>query len=245
MGKATDGKPKALSFLGGQPLITWQIAALRASGINRIVIVTGYKAALLEQFGLETVCNTRWEETNMVASLAVASDLLRTHDVIVSYSDILYRPDAPNRLRQASTPIAITFDQNWLELWKARFSDPLQDAETFLTENGRLVDIGRRPRSLRDIEGQYMGLVLFRPQGWLRVEQILSHLSQLEQDQIDMTSLLRRLVAAGESIETIPVDGGWCEVDTESDLRLYESRLAGSCGSISWKHDWRWNERQR
>ena len=54
-----------------------------------------------------------------------------------------------------------------------------------------------------------------------------------------MTSLLSALLQRGTTITTVPIQGKWCEVDSDNDLALYESRIAAN---TPWAHDWRWKE---
>jgi choline kinase len=89
----TDAQPKCLVELAGQPLLHWQIAALRDAGIDEIALVTGYKSEVLEAKGLPTRHNDDWQNTQMVASMLCARDLMDA-PVIVSYSDIVYSADA-------------------------------------------------------------------------------------------------------------------------------------------------------
>ena len=54
----------------------------------------------------------------------------------------------------------MTYDPNWLGLWIQRFGDPLLDAETFrLTPEHTLAEIGNKPKSVEEVQGQYMGLL--------------------------------------------------------------------------------------
>ena len=49
---------------------------------------------------------------------------------------------------------------NWLELWKKRFSDPLEDAETFKVDKDNFItEIGNKSSSYENIQGQFMGLL--------------------------------------------------------------------------------------
>ncbi len=78
MGNLTEARPKCLIELGGRSVLSWQIAACRAIGIEAIVVVRGYRADCLEADGndlraFEAIDNRRWAETNMVASLACAA----------------------------------------------------------------------------------------------------------------------------------------------------------------------------
>lgn len=89
---------------------------------------------------------------------------------------------------------------------------------------------------MAEIKGQYMGLLRFTPKAWACARALVDRLTPLERDRIDMTTLLRRLLSLGEPIDCVPVSGGWCEVDSPSDLAAYEARLASG---VPWLHDWR------
>jgi choline kinase len=223
MGELTAEIPKCLVQLGGRPLLEWQTGALRAAGIDRIAIVTGWQPERLANRGLETFHNSRWSQTQMVMSLACASEWLAADTCIVSYSDIFYPAFAVRALMAADEDIAITYDPEWLALWSRRFADPLSDAESFETDTrGRITDIGRKTDDIHRIRGQYMGLLKFMPKGWQAVGELLSRLERHSRDRLDMTSLLQRLVASGHEIGAVAVEGPWGEVDNERDLALYE-----------------------
>lgn len=226
MGGLTDNSPKCLARLGGKTLLELQMTALRAGGIERIAIVTGWQGGQLAGRGAELFENPRWAETNMVMSLACAAPWLRTGTCVVSYSDIFYSASAVMALIETPGDIAITYDPEWLSLWSRRFENPLEDAETFqINAEGRITDIGRRAASLDEIKGQYMGLLRFTPQGWAAVEELLSTLSQEARDKLDMTSLLQRLIKGGTAVRGMPISCAWGEVDSATDLSLYEADI--------------------
>lgn len=237
MGERTRDLPKCLATLDGRTLLEWQVSALRAGGIEDVTVVRGYRAETI-QGEFSTLDNPRWSETNMVRTLECARDLLRAGPCLMSYSDIAYHPDHVRALAACPGDIAITYDDLWHELWSARFEDPLSDAETFLQEDGLLKTIGGRTRALSDIQGQYMGLVLFRPAGWSLAEHKLSEMGPAA-DKLDMTSLLRALLSERATIHAVPVSGRWCEADNQDDLALYESKIHDP-GASPWTHDWRW-----
>jgi choline kinase len=224
MKNLTDERPKCLVELRGKELLNWQLEALRAAGISDIAIVTGYKRELLANRGLVEFHNSRWAETNMVSSLACAQDWLHAEPCIVSYSDIFYSPVAVQSLIACTASLAVTYDPNWLELWTQRFGDPLLDAETFrLTPEHTLAEIGNKPQSIDQVQGQYMGLLRFTPDGWSEVLRIRSGLSMSECDTMHMTGTLQRVIAAGKlKIAAVPYVGAWGEVDSASDLDAYQ-----------------------
>lgn len=223
MKSMTDDQPKCLVELHGKPLLEWQLDALRGAGIRDIGIVTGYQREQLAERGLVEFHNPRWAETNMVSSLACARAWLLTEPCIVSYSDLFYDSSAVASLMSSNSSLAITYDPNWLVLWQKRFGNPLLDAETFrLHDDGTLAEIGAKPNSVEEVEGQYMGLLRFTPEGWLEVERIRSALPTDTQDRMHMTGTLQQVITAGRvPIDALPYRGKWGEVDSAEDLAAY------------------------
>lgn len=220
MKSLTDDRPKCLVDFRGKPLLDWQIGALREAGVEEIGVVTGYRREMLAARGLKEFHNPRWAQTQMVSSLACASSWLQERPCIVSYSDIFYAANAIRSLIETAADIAITYDPNWLVLWKERFTDPLIDAETFrLRADGRLAEIGLRPKTVEEVQGQYMGLLRFTPRGWSEVKRIRSLLTPAERDTMHMTGTLQKIVEAGRlPIAAVPYAGQWGEFDSDQDL---------------------------
>lgn len=220
----TDERPKCLVELRGKALLDWQLEALRAAGITEIAIVTGYKRELMANRGPVEFHNARWAETNMVSSLACAQNWLQVEPCIVSYSDIFYSTMAVQSLMTCEASLAVTYDPNWLGLWTQRFGDPLLDAETFrLTPEHTLAEIGNKPTSVDEVQGQYMGLLRFTPEGWTEVLRIRTGLTSEQCDKMHMTGTLQKVIDAGRVvIAAVPYAGEWGEVDSAEDLMFSE-----------------------
>jgi len=224
MGGLTSDQPKCRTVLGGRELIDYQIDSISQSGIKNISIVTGYLSDSFD-FDLTYFHNQRWSQTNMVYSLLSASEWLKRYDCIVSYSDIVYPHKVVEKLKSSTADIAITYDTNWKSLWSLRFENPLSDAETFKLNGGTVTEIGKKTSCYSEIEGQFMGLVKFTPNGWRVINKYISKLSSHEIDRLDMTALLQLLITKGVKVIGVPIDDQWFEVDTESDLEVYERIL--------------------
>ena len=223
VGARTQNRPKCLVEIAGRPLLDLQHSALRGAGIDDLAIVRGYRAEDLALPGFTTFDNPRWAETNMVSSLLSADAWLRDAPCIVSYSDIFYPAETVTRLIATDGDIAITYDPDWLSLWSRRFADPMADAESFRRwPDGRLREIGAKGGTATAIEGQYMGLLKFTPPGWRAIKLYLNTRGSAEIDRLDMTSLLNGLLQTGVEIHTVATAAGWGEVDTETDLELYQ-----------------------
>lgn len=163
----------------------------------------------------------------MVMSLVAAATWLRSDSVVISYADIFYRRGVVRDLVASSGDLVVAYDRSWRSLWTRRFVDPLSDAETFRTDaRGNLIDIGKRTTQIDDIEGQYMGFLKFTPKAWRAVEAVLAAVDSKTRDSMDMTTLLRALLGTGFPIRTVGIAGQWGEIDSASDLELYEKMIS-------------------
>lgn len=226
LGEMTEALPKGLVELGGRPLLHWQMDALRQAGIQELGIVRGYRAEALDLAGVQTFDNPRWQQTQMVQSLACAAEWLETFPCLLSYADILTSAACLAALAEAPGELVISSNQNWRALWQARFADPLSDAESFKTNGqGQLLEIGSRAHSLDEIEGQYMGLLKITPVAWGWIAATLAAMPPVQADRLDMTSLLMALLQQGYPVQVLAVDAPWLEIDTPEDLALYRQHL--------------------
>jgi L-glutamine-phosphate cytidylyltransferase len=218
MGRYTVDRPKCLVELRGRTLLDRQMSALREAGARDVAVVAGWRAELFHGTGLTVFVNDKWALTTMVESLAAADSWLRRGPVLVSYGDIVYSAATARTLAAAEHDLAVAYDPGWQALWERRFAAPLDDAETFrLDGRGLLAEIGGRPTSLAQVQGQYLGLLKFTPAAWALVRGLLRTEAGLR--GTDMTGLLRFLVCErGFAIGATPVSGPWCEFDHPSDL---------------------------
>ncbi len=238
----TLDRPKCLVELAGRPLLAWQLDALRHVGVNEITVVIGYRGERIAAQGLAVRHNPDYARTNMVQSLMCAADLLDgSDDVLIAYADIVYEPRVVRALAACGEPICTTVDRSWLRLWSIRTATPLAEAETLtLDARGNIVELGKKPTSYEEIQAQYMGLIQVRADLAPRLPEIHRRLDPRARydgqdlDNMYMTSFLQHLIDRGQPVRAVAVDGGWLEVDSASDLELYnrlhaEGRLGGYC----------------
>lgn len=224
MKELTSNKPKCLTEVFGKSLLEHQIHSLNKAGITEVGIVTGYMRESLLVYGLHEFYNPMWASTNMVTSLSKARDWLLDDECVVSYSDIFYDSSAVSSLLACNDEIALTYDVNWYSLWCSRFDEPLSDAESFKINNdGYVVEIGRHVDNISEIHGQYMGLLKFKPNGWLVLENYRKNIDIHRQDKMHMTGTLDDLISKSLiKVKGIPYSGIWGEVDSPSDLACYK-----------------------
>jgi choline kinase len=217
-------KPKCLVEVDNKSLLDRQLSVLSSSGVTSIVIIGGYKAEMLQRDGIDLKINPRYAETNMVWTLFCAEGELEG-DVIISYGDIVYSQEVLQSLLASDADIAVAIDLEWESYWRARNEEPLDDAETLkMHPDGRIYEIGNKPKSLGEIEGQYMGLIKVTQEGVNGLKSVFQKAHDAEGllgkpvENAYMTDLLQAMINANYSVQSVPVKAGWVEVDTVSDL---------------------------
>ena len=217
-------RPKCLVEVDGRSLLDRQLDILTSEGVSDIVIIGGYLADKLKGRGTRQYHNPRYDETNMVWTLFCAENELEG-DVIVTYGDIVYSADVLKALLADTSDIAVTIDLDWEEYWRARLEDPLSDAETLkLSDEGHILELGKNPKSMDEIEGQYMGLMKFSSSGVEKLKNVFKEslkkgfIQGKNPENAYMTDLIQEMIDEGHTVQSVPVHGGWIEVDTVEDL---------------------------
>lgn len=89
--------PKGLISVGGAPMVQQSVAALRAHGMDRIIIVTGHLSeqydALFGGTGIELVHNPHYATTGSLLSLQIGLETV-TGACVIAESDVIYAPQA-------------------------------------------------------------------------------------------------------------------------------------------------------
>lgn len=227
----TAEKPKCMVELARKPLLQRQIATLRAGGADEIIVIGGYRSERLDADFDKLVLNPDYDSTNMVTTLFCALDhMTSTEDLIISYGDIVFEPRVLQALLDCDAPIATAVDLEWRKLWGLRLENPLDDAETLiLRDEDYITELGRKPQSYDDIQGQYIGLTKVRAD---YVRPFVDRWQGMDREAVYdgqsfanlyMTSFLQHLIDTGTDIRAAFIESGWLEVDTIQDLEQYES----------------------
>lgn len=228
LGALTSDRPKALVEFNGRSLLSRAVARLRTAGIEEIGIVAGYRRDMLEAFADRLFVNEAWATSGIFASLSTAAEWLAETPCIVSYCDIFYPAELVASMMRAQGDIVVAYDPNAVDLWKRRFDNPLEDLESFtIGRDRRIMSIGGRASHLSEIQGQYMGLMRVTPEGWLAIRGAFESESPETRHNVDMTTLLSRSIQEGVRLEGVPLKGPWGEIDSPTDITLYETLYPG------------------
>lgn len=231
----TNDKPKCLVKLFGKTLLEMQIEKLRDCEINDIAIVTGYHDEKIDYPNLKYFHNEKFESTNMIESLICARNFL-TDETIILYGDIVFEKIVLQKLIESNHDISLIVDKNWKSLWKERFENPLNDAESLkVDESGFISDIGQKVKKIDEICAQYIGLMKFSKQSILNLLSFYDESKNKSKNGINplnstlpfeksyMTDLLQELIKKGKKLSPVFINNGWLEIDTLDDLTLYNN----------------------
>jgi len=225
--------PKCMISFINKPLIQYQIDTFLSLGITDIFIITGYRRNKINAHQIKTIHNPNYQSTNMVYSLFLAQKQLKKcinkQDVIVSYGDILFQKNTLEKLIfNTHGDIQICIDRNFLPYWCERFDDPLSDLETLkLDSSDQIIEIGNKPSSLDEIQGQYIGLFKISKSSIKRVIEIYDKLKSnatntiQELNQMYMTTFLNTLIGYKMQLMPVVISNGWLEFDTPHDYHTY------------------------
>jgi L-glutamine-phosphate cytidylyltransferase len=212
----TAHAPKCLTAIGGYPILQYQIAALRACGIDNLVIVVGYLPDCIRRFVRDSatyVENRDFASTNSSHSLWLAREHLREGYIHLN-SDLLFEPEMLRTLLDSPHENAVIVQ---------RTVRPASDMMKAHMDGSRIRQMGKQ---LTDgAVAEVVGPAKFGADGAARLIAAL--------DRLEAAGERDRWAYAvfGELAETLAFTGVdnpdcfWAEVDTVEDAADAERRL--------------------
>ena len=236
----TQKQPKCMVEYKGKKIIDYEINALQVSGIKKIGVVGGYLFDVLFSYLSTTYkikdifCNDDFANTNMVETFFSAKKFLQQciedrQDLIISYADIIYHPRVVQKLMQTQGDFCIVVDLEWRKLWEKRFDNPLSDVETLKIAQGKIIELGKKPKGYDDIEGQYIGLFKF---SYTFLKRVIQEYEEMDREalydgctfkKMYMTSFLQHLIDYCGNATPVFICGEWGEIDSKKDLEIMQN----------------------
>lgn len=230
LGSKTKNIPKTILRVGGIPLLTQQINALKENGINDINIISGHKADELDFYKEKIFYNKYYKNSNMVKSLMNLDYLFDgSEDILITYGDIVYEKNIINKLLKDSNEFVIVSDLFWRNLWKIRMSNYINDIESFtLNENGQIINIGEKVYDEKKVKGQYIGIIKISKNIHFNFLSLYRKGKREIKDfnNISFTSFIQFMINNGLIVYPSFIKGGWLELDTKEDIYKYNNLYA-------------------
>lgn len=209
MKELTNDLPKPMLEVRGKPILQHIIEGLRNAGIQRVLIIVGYRGDVVRahfengaKFGLavEYVRQEVQDGTGRVVELA--KDFAGNAPFILSYGDILIEPINYRRLvRLADAEAIISVKHNPGEIAKG--------GAVFVNENFEMTDLREKPGPGEPTSPWYnAGVYTFQPS-------IFSFTARLEKSprgEYELTDAIRALALSGKKVQAFELDGNWADV---------------------------------
>lgn len=212
------GVPKCLIEIAGVSILRRQIAALRAVGVDRFIIVVGYRQEqvrthLADDPGQFTfIVNERFAETNTIYSLYLAREHFGS-GFLFANGDVLFDWRLPAAMQSG----VVSPDATVLAIKPGRCG---QEEVKAIVHDGRVVRIGKQLDPARSF-GEFVGVARFGGVMVPALAQMLVRCVELEGIVGDhFEQAVDRLCMEG--LPVLPIDVGGlpcCEIDFSEDLR--------------------------
>jgi L-glutamine-phosphate cytidylyltransferase len=229
----TDEIPKTMVPILGRPMIESILDALAAGGFARrdVVFICGYRKEVIQAAYPEFryVVNADWANNNILASLLCARDALGG-GFVSTYSDIVYRPEAVEKVMASPHDITLVCDTDWRRRYVGRSEHPETDAEKMIADGERVLELSRRIAS-DEASGEFIGVMKLSAAGAARFmaafDEVARQFGAAAEFREGRTfqkayliDLLQHMIERGEAVHCVKMDGGYMEIDTTQDAAL-------------------------
>ena len=216
-------EPKPLMPVGGMALIERVITLMQSVGIEKIVVVVGYRGDQIKEYiaknniqGVVFAENTEYNKKNGI-SLLRAREFLDEAPFMLSMSDHIFSNDFFADFLEKAEPklekydVVLSVDRNIEGVFD------LDDATKVVTEDGEITTIGKELPSYDAVD---TGLFLCKPAVFPRLQDIYDTKGDVSISDVMGMEALERKFACAEMTGHL-----WQDVDTPSMKNEAEERL--------------------
>ncbi|MDP9291585.1 MAG: nucleotidyltransferase family protein [Verrucomicrobiota bacterium] len=208
MRELTDDLPKPMIAVRGKPILSHIIEGLTAAGIERVLIVVGYRADVVRdffgngsQFGIEIEYVTQVVQDGTGRVVELGRDFCAGDPFILSYGDILVDPRNYHSLAQLGPEEAI--------ICVKKNEDVSKGGAVFLNEKFELTDLREKPKPGEPTSPWYnAGIYLFRPS----IFEFTARLERSPRGEYELTDAIRALALDGKTVKGLELTGEWADV---------------------------------
>jgi len=221
MRELTNEIPKPMVKVRGNPVLQHIIEGLRTAGIQKILVVVGYRKEVVQNYfgngadygvSIEYVEQIVQDGTGKVVELA--QDFCDQNPFLLSYGDILVDP-------VYYKPLTEPGDAEML--LTVRYTDDVsKGGAVYLNDSFNVVNLQEKQNPGKTATNWYnTGIYTFRPS-------IFPYVVKLEKSlrgEYELTDAIRAMAEAGQKIRAIEIKGDWADVcDPEVLAELNRAR---------------------
>jgi 1L-myo-inositol 1-phosphate cytidylyltransferase len=213
--------PKPLVYFQGKPVLEHVIGRARQAGIDRFVIVVGYRSDLIRSWfeghslgaSVTFVENPDYHKSNGISALKARNEI--QENFLLLMADHIFEPETARvLLKQPLAPgeVILAVDPNIDRIFD------LDDATKVLRDGDRIVDIGKE---IAHYDALDTGMFLCSPALFDRLESAIKH------GNCSLSDGMRQLIAARRLRALEIGEGQWQDLDTPEALAHAEGVFGG------------------
>jgi choline kinase len=217
----SGGLPKPLVDFRGKPILEHVIRRANQAGIERFVIVVGYRSDLIRSWfesrslgaAVTFVENPDYHKANGISALKARSEI--QENFLLLMADHIFEPETARALlNQTLKPgeVILAVDPNIDRIFD------LDDATKVRRDGDRIVDIGKE---ISDYDALDTGMFLCSPALFDRLE------SAKKDGNCSLSDGMRQLIAERRLRAQEIGEGQWQDLDTPAALAYAEGMFAG------------------
>lgn len=219
----TNHIPKPLVRVANVPILEYQIENLTAAGIKEIVVVIGFKGAMIRSFckkrfpseNINFIENTRYLDTNNMYSLYLCMHYLDS-DIIIMNGDVIFEEVIIRKLMNQNNTSVCVDRQNYIE-----------ESMKVSVNKGIITDISK---TIAPSESYGVSIDLYKIcKSDLNILKLyLQEIIEVDKNLNDWTEVLLKKIFQEEKILAKPLDIGkskWSEIDDYNDLDAAEQKF--------------------
>ena len=219
----THDKPKTMIRIGGEALLAHTVNKFKKIGINKSIVVAGYKAESIDISGIEIRVNKDYEIGNELMSLVCAQNDF-DNDMVISYGDLLFREYILRDLLEVDGDIVIIVDSalnntNITGSPDFAYCSQNDDRSPFmqniiLKELSSVIKTGNKKPS-----GHWIGMMRVRKEGRNWIEEAIRELKHSPNfKKLTLPDLLNYIIEQGKIINVHYISGHWLDVNSIDDI---------------------------
>jgi choline kinase len=221
----TVDTPKCLIVVGGQPILGRMLDALKAAGIERAIVVTGYRSEHVDAYltsrgrgpRVATVRNDAFATTNNAASLAAARGAIGGDPFLLCDGDVIFSKSPLPALLGAPEPCSLVVDRG------AALAD--EEMKVQIDPHGLIARLSKR-LDPADCAGESIGVQKLGGPHLTRVWDEVEAVVRADAATAYYEDVFQRLIDGGVRFGTSDIDTkGWMEIDSAADLEAARRRF--------------------
>lgn len=227
MGSLTARVPKPLLPLCGRPIIEHILTGVRAAGVSKAIIITGYLAEQVEshlgtgaRLGMELTYRRQPQPEGTARALLLAHSAVGDSPFLLCWGDIVVQPEqyafVVEEFRRV--PCAALLTVNVID-------DPWQGAAVYVDAHWRVTRlIEKPPRGSSHTPWNNAGIFVFTP----LIFDYAERLTRSARGEYELPQAIGAMLADGREVRACAVRGFWSDLGRPEDLAAAEEALGCS-----------------